>query len=119
MTTACCGCDIKDREIAYLRAVIALDSLPGASTANKGTCESIEHVQLNQQLRLIKQQLLLLRADTQYMNREVQSVFSWISRVITVFLGCCGRLGETTTNVIVETATKVGNNVSRLVFSKE
>jgi hypothetical protein len=117
----CCGeCEKKDKEIEYLRAVIALDSLPNRPLESEGKdlSKAVSVVEIQQQLRLVKQQLLLARADIQYMNREVQSVFSWISKIISVFLSCCGRLGETTASVIVDSATKVGTNVSRLVFSK-
>ena len=110
----CEDCNKKDDEILYLKALIAVDSVSGEREWGKDT----NIVEVKQQIKLLHEQLLLIRADVQYMNREVQLVISWIAKVISVFLSCCGRLGESTASLIVDSANSVSNGVSRLVFSK-
>jgi hypothetical protein len=120
MTNACVDCSKKDAEIEYLKAIIALDAVRGedGGMISKDVRRNVEAVALRQRLELIKNQLLLIRADVQYMNREVHSVFQWISKVISVFLSCCGRVSEMTAGMVIDSATKLGDNVSRLVKTK-
>ena len=120
MTETCLECQSKNAEIEYLKAIIALDTLGDCSDLgrNDPNGRTVDHVDLRQRLKLIKHHLLLVRADVQYMNREVHSVFQWISKIIAVFLSYCGRVSETTAGVVIESANKIGLNVSRLVNTK-
>ena len=105
----CADCAKKDEEITYLKALIALESVGGAgkACAEADTRIRTDVVQLKQRQALLRRQLLLIRADVQYFNRHVQSVFEWIAKVITVFLSSCGRLGQSTASAIVEMSANV------------
>jgi len=120
MTATCQDCQEKDAEIEYLKAVIALDTLGNKSRPSCAEVDSQSQdlVDIKQRLQLIKHHLLLVRADVQYMNREVHSVFQWISNVIAVFLSCCGRVGEAAAGVVIDSANKIGLNVSSIVSTK-
>ena len=116
----CLDCQNKNAEIEYLKAIIALDTLGdgGIKGERDEKEQALNHVDIRQRLKLIKHHLLLVRADVQYMNREVHSVFQWISKIISVFLSYCGRVSESTAGVVIESANKIGLNVSRLVNTK-
>lgn len=110
-----CRCRDKDEEIEYLKAIIALHALnPGAAPTTNAA--SLETIDLQQQIRLMQHQLLVMRADVQYMNHEVQSIFDWISKLITVFLRSCGRLGESTASAVIDSASKVSSSLARLAY---
>ena len=117
MTSAECErCRTKDEEITYLKALVALSSVKAhCADSSAPSKERTEIVTIMQRQALLQNQLLLIRADVQYLNREVQDLLAWISRVISVFLSCCGRLSEATAAAVVDSATKVGANVSRIV----
>lgn len=101
----CADCEKKDNEIAYLKALIALDSLSACSNLPlSGTQEILE---VKQRQALLRRQLLLIRADVQFFNRHVQSVFEWIAKVISVFLSSCGRLSQSTVTAIAEMSPHV------------
>ena len=116
MTEGCADCQKKNAEIEYLKAIIALDTLGDGDRCRNAepNNQNTELVNLKQRLKLIKHHLLLVRADVQYMNREVHSVFEWISKVISVFLSCCGRVSETAAGLVIDSANKIGLNVSSL-----
>lgn len=116
MTEGCPDCAKKNAEIEYLKAIIALDTLgePSRPTNMEQVNQSIDLVTIKQRLKLIKHQLLLVRADVQYMNREVHSVFHWISKIISVFLSCCGHVAESAAGLVIDSANKIGLNVSSL-----
>ena len=113
----CCECDKKDKEIAYLKALLTLDSLE----ENREETEyrrmqkpaSMDIATIRKQQALIRQQLLVIRADVQYMNRHLQAVLQWIAKVVITFLSCCGRLSESTAATIVHSASSVLTNVSK------
>ena len=94
----------KNEEIAYLKALIALESIRIDPKCDR---KNITHVAIEQRCQLLQNQLLLIRADVQYLNREVQTVLQWTAKVITAFLSCCGRVGESTTALIVDSANKI------------
>lgn len=114
---ACCqDCRKKDEEILYLKALITLNSVePVQFAANHK--EQTEVIHLQQRGRLLQHQLLLIRADVQYLNRELQSVLSWTANVIGAFLSCCGRVSEPTAAVIVDGTNKIATNVSTVQTS--
>ena len=117
MTAGCTDCVKKNAEIEYLKAVISLDTLSDglkSISTDDSKQQNIELVTLRQRLKLIKHHLLLVRADVQYMNREVHSVFEWISKIVSVFLSCCGRVGETAAGLVIDSAHRIGINVSSL-----
>ena len=116
VSNMCDECKQKDLQVKYLKAIIALHGLKDPHILDPGEgSRKLNLVEIQQRQIILKQQLLLVRADIQYLNREVQNVFEWIAKVISVFLSCCGRLTETTASLVVESATKVGNNVSRII----
>ncbi len=99
----CVSCAEKDREIKYLKALLALDGIEESASPAART----DLVDVKQRYVLLRQQLALIRADVQYMNKQVQSVLQWISNVLTVLLSCCGRIGELTAASVVESVTHV------------
>lgn len=115
MAAPCQDCRKLQDEVTYLKAVIALNSIITSKSGSQCTPANLSAAQVIQRQELLKKQLLLIRADVQYLNREVQAVLEWIAKVISVFLSCCGRLGESTASIIIDSATKVGANVSRIV----
>lgn len=114
----CSSCKEKNDEIKYLKAIISLNALHANPTTETPERETIETVELKQQIKVMQNQLLIMRADVQYMNREVQSVFAWISKLITIFLRSCGRLGESTASSVIDSASKVTSSLARLVRLK-
>ena len=115
MATPCQDCRKLQDEVTYLKAVIALNSIKTNKAGSQSAPTNLSAVEVIQRQELLKKQLLLIRADVQYLNREVQAVLEWIAKVISVFLSCCGRLGDSTAFVIIDSATKVCANVSRIV----
>jgi len=115
MTVSCCPhCPQKDEEILYLRALLSLETVSYGSDVDKKTghrSETADILQVKQKQALLRKQLALIRADVQYMNRHVQSVIDWIIKIIGIFLACCGRIGQTTASVVVETASRFDKNV--------
>lgn len=97
-------CAAKDQEIAYLKALLALDVLSPGAAAAPGTPDLVV---IRQKQALLKQQLALIRADVQYLNKQVQAVLQWITKVISVFLTTCGWLGETAAAKVVESASNL------------
>lgn len=115
--TSCCICAQKDEQIKYLRAIIALNALDGKNNENGLSDQpKMETVELKQQIKLMQQQLYVMRADVQYLNHEVQSIFAWISKLITIFLRSCGRLGESTASAVIDSASKVSSSLVRLAY---
>ena len=113
----CCECNKKSKEIEYLRALLALDTLDEHRNTEynpDNMARKMDIVMIKQQQALIRQQLLVIRADVQYMNRHVQAVLQWIAKVISTFLSCCGRLGESTASALVHGASSVLSNVSKI-----
>jgi hypothetical protein len=104
----CCECSNKDTEIEYLKALLALNGIQNSNVKP----EHIKVVTIKQQQAIIRQQLSLIRADVQYMNRHIQSVLQWITKVISVFLQFCGRVNESTASTIVHSASSVISDVS-------
>ena len=89
-------------EIVYLKALLALDSLQ--TKPSRPPPASIKVVNALQQTRLLQNQLLLIRADVQYLNGQVQAVLAWTSKIISLFLACCGRVPQETAGQVVNTA---------------
>jgi hypothetical protein len=111
----CSNCSKKDAEIAYLKAVISLDSL-GANPPLRSVeqlSRGSKSVAIEQQIALMRSQLAVIRADVLYMNRHIHSVLQWIAKVISVFLSCCGRLGEAAAASVVHSASSVLSNASK------
>lgn len=115
--TGCSECTRKDDEIAYLKALLALDSMnahhgdrPQLSASNRG----LDLVKVQQQQAILRRQLALIRADVLYMNRHVESVLGWINKVVSAFLTSCGRLSETIAATIVQSASSLNANVSKV-----
>ena len=114
MTESCEECKRKDERITYLNALIALNHIQ-EKTHPVPTQQNVDLVKLQQRQEVLKRQLLIIRADVQYLNREVKNVFEWILKVISVFLSCCGRISETTASLVVASASDVGKEISRII----
>jgi hypothetical protein len=116
MSSTCCPqCEQKNEEILYLKALLSLETVSDDSTSSNLSKApiSLDILAIKQRQALLKKQLLLIRADAQYINRQVQSVLEWLTKVIGIFLACCGRIGETTASNIVESASKMTKHVSK------
>jgi hypothetical protein len=117
MTDGCCECHKKNDEIQYLKAIIALNGLSDGSKPDREVVDtSMSTIELRQQIKVLQQQLLVIRADVLYMNKEVHSVFAWILKLVNIFLKSCGRLGESTASAVVDSASKVSNSLARLAY---
>ena len=114
MTQNCEECQKKDERITYRTALLALNHLKDDPSVDAPT-ENIELIRIRQRQEVLKRQLLIVRADVQYLNREVKNVFDWILKVISVFLSCCGRISESTASIIVSGASGVGDHVTRII----
>lgn len=115
--TPCAECTRKDDEIAYLKALLALDSMNaqnGDKTVYSSADRELDLVRVRQQQAIIRRQLSLIRADVLYMNRHVESVLAWINKVVSAFLASCGRLNESVAATVVQSASSLNANVSKV-----